>query len=78
MEKKDRIEVIQETIMRELARLDEDRVDNQEVARANAISQNATSFLKAANLKFNINKASNGNEEKRKELAEYMGVISEK
>lgn len=77
MEKKDRIEIVQETLMRELARLDEDRVDNQEIARANAIAKDASSLLMAANLKFNIYKTSKGNEKKRDELARYVGVISE-
>lgn len=75
--KRDRIESIQETIMRELDRLSEERVDAQEIARANAIAKNASSFFMSATLKYNINKATNGNEQKRKELAEYMGVISE-
>lgn len=75
--KKDRIEVVQETLMRELARLDGDRVDNQEIARANAIAKDTSSFLMAANLKYNIHKTSKGNEKNRDELARYMGVISE-
>lgn len=75
--KKDRIEIVQETLMRELARLDEDRVDAQEVARANAIAKNASTFFMGASLKYNINKACNGNEDKMKKLAEYMGVVSE-
>lgn len=75
--KKDRIEVVQETLMRELARLDEDRVDSQEIARANAIAKDASSLLMAANLKYNIYKTSKGSKKKRDELAKYMGVISE-
>ena len=71
---KDRVEIYQEALIRELDRLNSDRVDSNEVARANAISQNATSFLKAANLKFTINKATGGDKKKRKELEKYMGV----
>ena len=72
--KKDRIEIYQEALIRELERLNGDRVDSNEVARANAISQNATSFLKSANLKYTINKATGGDKKKRLELEEYMGV----
>ena len=77
MEKRDRIEIVQETLMRELARLDEDRVDAQEIARANAIAKDASSLLMAANLKYNIYKTSKGSKRKRDELAKYVGVISE-
>ncbi len=47
---------IQEMLMREMKRLDDDNLPDiaEEVARGNAISQNATAFIKTVNVGFRI------------------------
>lgn len=78
---KDNILIIQEALMRQIKRLSDDEIMQHsgklEVARSNAISQDALTFLKSANLKMMIDKASDGNKEKRNELSKYVGVINE-
>lgn len=48
------IERIQDTLMLELDRLNQDNVDSLEVARSNAISNTALTYIKAENLKIRI------------------------
>lgn len=50
----DNIERIQDTLMLELDRLNQDNVDSLEVARSNAISNTALTYIKAENLKIRI------------------------
>lgn len=56
-----RIEIIQETLMREIARLDdEDRMKREgkdEVARSNAISKASSTFINSENLLLKISRA---------------------
>ena len=74
----DNILIMQEALMRQIQRLSDDSImkadGKLEVARSNAISQDALTFLKSANLKMMIDKAADGNKEKRIELSKYVGI----
>ena len=78
---KDNILIIQETLMRQINRLDDDKEmganARDEIARANAISNSALTYLKSINVKLAIETASEGSAARRKELSKYVGVTSE-
>ena len=78
---KDNILIIQETLMRQINRLDDDKEmganARDEIARANAISNSALTYLKSINVKLAIETASEGSTTRRKELSKYVGVTSE-
>jgi len=80
--KKDNIAIIQEAIMEEIVRLNDNELmaknGKDEIARASAISQTSMAFLKSVALKLSIVKAVNGSEDKQTKLSKCVGVISEK
>ena len=76
---KDNILIIQESLMRQLGRLDDDKLmakdGKYEVARANAMKETSLTFMKSCNLKLAIEKASQSSKEKRNELSKYVGIV---
>jgi len=77
----DNILAIQNYLMKTLERLSDDDImsanGKAEVARANAKSQTALTFLKSCNLKLQIDKAANSSKTQRNELSKYVGIIVE-
>jgi len=80
----DNIAFIQNALMQEIIRLNDDTImkneetSKDEILRANAISQTSMAFLKTVALKMAIVKAVNGSKNSEKQLSQAVGVISEK
>lgn len=77
----DNILTIQEAIMRQIGRIDNDDVmatnGKQEVARSNALSQSATTFVKTVNLKLKVMEVSEKFEVSAKDLNKELGITNE-
>ncbi len=73
---------IQEIIMRELERLDDNTymqfASKTEIARGNAISQNACSFIKSINVGLRIMETAKDNKMQVEVLNKALGIVDEK
>lgn len=73
---------IQEMLMREMDRLDNDdlmgKCGKEEVARSNALSQSACTFLKSVNVSLRIMEQSEKNNKTINELNNNLGITDEK
>ena len=73
---------IQEMLMRQMERLDDNDLMNiknkEEVARGNALSQSAVTFLKSVNVGLRVIEMSDKIGANKKELSKQLGVESEK
>ena len=74
---------MQEMLMRQMQRLDDlDQtigVDKaEEISRANALSQSATTFIKSVNVGMRVIEMSNKYEIKQKNLTKELGINDEK
>ena len=74
---------MQEMLMREMERLDD--MDNtigidkgEEISRANALSQSATTFIKSVNVGMRVIEMSNKYEIKKNKLTKELGIDDEK
>ena len=69
---------IQKILMRQMERLDDDKLMavscRDEVLRGNALSQNATAFLKSVNVGMLVIEMSNKYEIKKDKLSKELGV----
>lgn len=72
---------IQEYLMRELKRLDDDKYmghnGKAEVARSNALAQSANTFIKSVNLGLRVIEVAKANEQTKDSLSKELGVVNE-
>lgn len=75
------LHTIQETILRGLARLDDNELMKSngasEVARSNAISQSATAYLKTVNIAIRVKEIASKQNIAEETLKKEMGIISD-
>ena len=71
---------IQDMLMKEMKRLDNDNLPDiaEEVARGNALSQNATAFIKTINVGFRIIETSDKLGINKDGLVKQLGISNEK
>lgn len=73
---------IQEMLMRQMERLDNDSLmsvnNKEEVARGNALSQNAVTFLKSVNVGIRVIEVSDKMNINKNELTNQLGIENEK
>lgn len=73
---------IQNTIFKQINRLDDDKLMNvdgkNEIARANALTNASTSFIKAVNLQLSIINAADKLNEQTDDLKRELGICEEK
>lgn len=81
MKENNNILVIQDFLMREMKRLDDNEHmkynGKDEVARCNALSQSANTFIKSINLGLRVNEVAKETEVKADSLRKELGVTSE-
>ena len=81
MEKSNKIIAIQELLMREMARLDDNvyMLNNgkEEVLRSNALTNNATAFLKALNIQLRIKEVAEKTHITQHSLNKELGIDKE-
>ena len=69
---------IQEMLMHQMKRLDDDKLmaldGKQEVARGNALSQSATTFIKSVNVGMRVIEMSNKYSIKKNKLIKELGI----
>ena len=65
---------IQEMLMREMKRLDNENVDNNEISRSNALSNNAMTYIKTINLGLRIKETAIKNEMSTEALKKELGL----
>lgn len=82
MEKNNKLIKIQEMLMREMDRLDNDdlmgKYGKEEVARSNALSQSACTFLKSVNVSLRIMEQSEKSGQTLNQLNNNLGITDEK
>lgn len=69
--------MIQEILMEEMKRLGENNVDSSEVARSNALSNNALTFIKSVNLGLRIKETACKIQVTESTLSKELGVSDE-
>ena len=73
---------IQEMLLRQMERLDNDSLMSEdaafEIARSNSLSNTATTYLKSINLQLRVIETANKNEQTKKSLEKEVGLIDEK
>jgi len=73
--------VIQEYLMREMKRLDDNEYmkynGKEEVARSNALAQSANTFIKSINLGLRVIEVAKANEQTKDSLNKELGVVGE-
>lgn len=73
-----KIIAIQEMLMREMNRLDDNDYMSQngkdEVARSNALTNNATAFIKAINIQLRVKEVAAKNEVTASSLSQELGI----
>lgn len=78
METNNQIINVQEMLMRQMQRLDNDETmknnATQEIARSNALTNNATAYLKAINVSLRIIETANKNEQTSSSLMKTLGI----
>ena len=80
----DNIAYIQEALMQEIIRLNDDNImkneedSKAELLRATGITSTSMAFMKSVALKMAIVKAVNGSKKNEIELSKIVGVLSEK
>lgn len=78
----DKIVEIQNTIFKQINRLDDDKLMNidgkNEIARANALTNASASFIKAVNLQLSIINAADKLNEQTDDLKRELGICEEK
>lgn len=79
--KNNKIITIQEMLMREMQRLDDNEyMINQgkdEVLRSNALTNNATAFLKALNIQLRIKEVAEKTQSTQKSISKELGIDEE-
>lgn len=78
----DNILTIQEMLMKEMKRLDDDKLIEKnaknEIARSNALSQSAMTFIKTINVKLRVMEVADKNKIVKSSLNKELGVYNEK
>lgn len=73
---------IQEMLMRQMERLDDDDLmsanNKEEVARGNALSQSAVTFLKSVNVGIRVIEMAEKTNGNKKDLTKALGITNEK
>jgi hypothetical protein len=79
--KNNKIITIQEMLMREMQRLDDSdymaKAGKDEVLRSNALTNNATAFIKAVNVQLRIKEVAQTNEVTQQSLSKELGINEE-
>lgn len=78
MEYNNKIITVQEMLMRQMERLDDNQLmfneSNNEIARSNALTNSATAYLKAVNTTLRIIETANKNEVTTNALMKTIGI----
>lgn len=73
---------IQEMLLRQMKKLDKDTLNNEElgneISRSNALTNNATTYLKSVNLQLRVIETAKKNEQTKVSLEKEVGLIDEK
>ena len=69
---------IQEMLIKEMERLDNDTIDSMEIARGNTLSQNATTYIKTINVGLRVIEMSNKFDMSKEKLHKELGIEHEK
>ena len=81
MKKNNKIITIQEMLMREMSRLDDNSymLENgkDEVARSNALTNNATAFIKALNIQLRIKEVAEKTQSTQQSISKELGIDEE-
>lgn len=81
MEYNNKIITVQEMLMRQMERLDNDETmkhnGSEEIARSNSLSNTATTYIKAINTTLRVIETANKNEQTTNSLMKTLGIEGE-